>query len=157
MKFALPFIFMFTAVPALAGDAENIKACADAANLAGAQVDPYQAVYTPSYLKFSVSEWKGVKCEVAMGRVYNLTVNGAEVIYKEFRGRAAFELNQRLEREIDSAVKSLNTRAKLIESMKRSTEERLKSPSADLISLEREVQSHVKRALSTPPDQALAQ
>ncbi len=138
---------------ASAGDTENIKACAEIAHSAGATVDPYQVVYSPSYLNFSVAEWRGVRCEVKLAQVYNLTVNGNEVIYKGFRGRSAYELHVRLEREIDAAVKTLNTRAKLIESMKRSSEERLKSPNVDPSVIEREVQEHVRRALSTAPDQ----
>lgn len=87
--------------------------------------------------------------------VENLIINGKEIIYQGFRGRAAFDLNQRLEREIDAAVNALYTRAQLIAAMKESSTKRLKSPNVDLTVVERDVKSYVERALSTPPDRPL--
>ena len=146
---------VFVSPSALAGDAENIKACVDEAKSAGVSVDPFQVIYKSSFFKPSVAEWANARCEVSSMNVENLIINGKEIIYQGFRGRAAFDLNQRLEREIDAAVNALYTRAQLIAAMKESSTKRLKSTNVDLTVVKRDVKSYVERALSTPPDRPL--
>ena len=145
----------FVSTSALAGDAENIKTCVDEASSVGVSLDPFQVSYKSSFFKPSVAEWTNVRCEVSSTGVVNLVINGKEIIYQGFRGKAAFELNQKLEREIDAAVNVLFTRAQLISAMKESSTKRLKSPNVDLTVVERDVKSYVERALSTPPDKPM--
>ena len=153
---SLAFLTALVTSTAWAGQAENIKKCAEVANSVGVSIDLYQVRYTSNFLQHDLAEWRDVRCEVKLEKIYNLTVGGKEIIYRGFGGREAYELNVWLEKEIDNATETLITRADLLKSIKRSSEEKLRMPSVDPRVVEREVLSNVRRALSTPPDRPLS-
>ena len=149
-------VMLLCATQVWAGQAENIKKCVEVANSFGASIDPYQVRYNSHFLQLDVAEWRDVRCEVKLENIHNLTIRGKEVIYKGFAGREAYELNERLEKELDGASEILVMRANLLKSMKSEIEKKLMNPGVDVAVIERDVLSNVKRALSTPPDRPLS-
>ena len=148
-------VMLLWATQVWAGQAENIKKCVEVANSFGASIDPYQVRYKSNLIQLDVAEWRDVRCEVRLENIHNLTIRGKEIIYRGFAGREAYELNERLEKELDAAAEILEMRANLLRSMRAESKNKLRNPGVDPAVIERDVLSNVKRALSTPPDQPL--
>ena len=116
-KYLTMAILLFSA-SSFAGSAENIDACvADAKEYTGLVLDEFDAEYSGNILASSEVKWKDeeVLCEVKLGDVYNLTIQGEQVIYKDFAGKDSYELDATLRNETDRAIEKLKSRISLLQ------------------------------------------
>ncbi len=101
---------------AIAGDAENIGSCVKKAkDLAKVVLDPFAVTYDGKILSMSTAKWSNAFCEVKFSDVYTLQIDGRDVVYKGYTGRASFELNQRLQAKTTDAINQLNSRIALLQ------------------------------------------
>ena len=131
-----------------AGRADNIEACAAALrDHADREVSPFDAQYDGNFVRYSAVEWPGIACEVKLGTVFNLTVDGRTVIVDRFAGPDAKALHERLELETGDAINVLENRIRLLESRMSDAEERLRAPTPDLGEVEGFVRGGIEQAL----------
>lgn len=131
---ALGLLMMAVSTFAFAGDAENIAACVKKAKeFSGVTLEDFDVSYKGNWLSMSIAKWSNAYCEVKVGEVYELLVNGEYVIYKGFVGKGAYELNKILQERTDMAINKLNSRVTLLrQRMEKATEELKKArPSHD--------------------------
>lgn len=116
MKIIWAGIFLMAAsTAAFAGDAENIDACVKKSkDLAGVTLDPFAAAYEGNIFSMSIAKWNNAFCEVKLGSVYNLQVDGKQVVYKEFSGKESYDLNNELQARTEQAISQLNSRIALL-------------------------------------------
>lgn len=124
-KTVLGLLMMAVSTFAFASDAENIAACVKKAKeFSGVILDEFDVNYKGNWLSMSIAKWSNAYCEVKVGEVYELSVNGEFVIYKGFAGKGAYELNKILQEKTDLATNKLNSRVALLrQRMEKATEE----------------------------------
>ena len=133
--------------PALAAN-DNVEACIAAAkSYAGKELSAFDAAYQGRYLGLSRASWEGVVCEVKLGTVVNLTVDGTQVITEFFAGADARALHAELEAETKRAIAVLENRVEILEGRLEEAETRLKSPKPDLEAIRRFIAEGVEKAL----------
>ncbi len=113
----LTICFLLFSTSSFAGSAENIAACiAEAKNYADLNLDEFDAEYNGNVLAFSKVTWRDddVVCEVKVGDVYNLTIQGKQWIYEGFAGKESYELDASLRNETDHAIEKLKSRISLL-------------------------------------------
>jgi len=136
---------------AYGGTADNISACVQKAReFAGVQLNEFDAVYKGNILSMSVATWPNAVCEVKLGSVYNLRVNGKELIVEGFAGRDSLELNSKLQGQTDQAIQQLRSRIALLEQRMDQATESLKKPKPDHSGLSAHIASGVEQARGAP-------
>lgn len=132
---------------ASAGEAENILACIDAVeSYSSRTVDEFDVRYTGRILGFSSAEWQGIVCEITLGQVYNLTVDGHQYIYEGFSGRQASIAYEGLEMDTEEAISLLESRIPLLERRLEDARDRLQMPSADIEEIQGFIAEGIARA-----------
>jgi hypothetical protein len=117
----------------MAGDAENISACVKKAKeFSGVALDAFDVSYKGNVLSMSVAKWSNATCEVKVGQVYNLDVNGTNFIYQGYAGKESYDLNEELERKTDAAIDQMNSRIALLKQRKSQVSVSLQRPSPNL-------------------------
>ena len=133
---------------AVASDAENIKACIDAIKTNTARsVDEFDVAYQGSFFAFSVAEWPGIHCEVTLGQVYSLAVDGREIIVEGWPSPEAKETYEQLANEVEAAVNQLKTRQKLLEQRLDEAEKQLMQPGANVKAVTVYVRDGISKAV----------
>lgn len=124
-KLVSGMLMMAVSTFACAGDAENIAACVKKAKeFSGITLEDFDVSYKGNWLSMSIAKWSNAYCEVKIGEVYKLSVNGEFVIYKGFAGKGSYELNKILQEKTDLAINKLSSRVALLrQRMEKATEE----------------------------------
>jgi len=136
---------------AFAGDAENISACVKKAKeFSGVILEEFDVDYEGNWLSMSIAKWSNAYCEVKVGEVYELSVNGEFVIYKGFAGKGSYELNKTLQEKTDLAINKLNSRVALLrQRMEKATEE-LKKARPSHEELARYIEEGIEKSTGNP-------
>ncbi len=149
MKKSLIWLLLMVATnTALAGDAENISACVKKAKeFSGADLDAFNATYKGNLVSFSTAKWSNAFCEVKLGEVHSLHVNGEILIYKGYAGKAAYELNEELARRTDETINQMNNRIALLKQRKNQVSASLQRPKPNHEWLSRYVNEGIEKSL----------
>jgi hypothetical protein len=128
-KVVMGLFLMLATNAAIAGDAENISACVKKAKeFSGVTLDAFDVSYKGNVLSMSVAKWSNAICEVKVGQVYNLDVNGTNFIYQGYAGKESYDLNEELERKTDAAIDQMNSRISLLKQRKNQVSVSLQRP-----------------------------
>lgn len=131
-----------------AGDAENITACVrKAKEFSGVVLDEFAATYEGNILSRSTAKWPNAFCEVKLGDVYTLHLNGQELIYKGYAGREAYNINVALQAKTDAAVNQLKSRIALINQRAEQVSISLTKPKQDFNVLTKYVDEGIEKSL----------
>lgn len=150
-KVAVALLFVLGSGAAHAGDAENIQACIKkAAEFAGVRLSEFDVSYQGNILSMSKATWKNAYCEVKLGEVYNLKVNGKEVVYNGYAGRDSYELKKALEERTDRAIGQLNARISILEQRMSQATTSLRNAKPDHAQLSRYIDEGIAKAVSSP-------
>ena len=138
----IPFVLPTTSFSSEAG---NIIACINAVkSYTGKTVDEFDVNYTGSFIKFSIAEWTGIKCEVKVESVQSLKVDGTTYVIDGFSGYPAKSAYELIEKQTQDAISLLESRIKLLERRLDSSEQKLKLPNPDIS----EVKEYIKKGIS---------
>lgn len=141
-------IVIFGISPAVAGDAGNISACVKKAKeFAGVSLDEFDVSYEGNLLSMSVAKWRNALCEVKVGEVYTLNVNGSNFIYKGYAGKDSYDLNKELDRRTEEAINQMNGRIALLKQRRSQVSVSLQRPKPDHIWLTRYVDEGIDKSL----------
>ncbi|MDO8811610.1 MAG: hypothetical protein Q7J38_06235 [Gallionella sp.] len=114
-RIAMGMLMMAVSASAFAGDAENIAACVrKAKEFSGVILDEFNVNYEGNWLSMSIAKWSNAQCEVKVGEVYKLVVNGELLVFDGFAGKGSYELNEALQEKTNSAINTLNSRIALL-------------------------------------------
>lgn len=145
---ALIILIMVNASIAHASDAENIMACVNKANeFVGVKLNEFEAAYEGRFLSMSTAKWKNAYCEVKLRNVYNLQVNGNQIIYKGFAGKDAYDLNHLFEEKTEAAINQLKSRIALLEQRMNQVTVSLQGPNPDPVSLTRYIDEGIEKSI----------
>ena len=159
-RVALIIIPLAISASATAGDADNIQACVKRANeFAGIKLSEFDASYEGNIFSQSTAKWKNAYCEVKLSSVYNLQVNGKQVIFNGYAGKDSYDLNKALNEKTESAINQLRSRIALLEQRMGQVSTGLKTPKPDHAGLVRFIDEGIEKSLgaqrqasaSTPP------
>lgn len=132
----------------IAGDAENISACVKKAkDFSGVTLDVFDVSYEGNLLSMSVAKWKNALCEVKVGEVYTLNVNGSNFIYRGYAGKDSYDLNEELDRKTEVAINQMNSRISLLRQQKNQVSVSLQRPKPDHVWLTRYVNEGIEKSL----------
>lgn len=132
----------------VAGDAENISACVKKSKeFSGVTLDAFDVSYEGNLLSMSVAKWSNALCEVKVGEVYTLNVNGSNFIYRGYAGKESYDLNEELDRRTEVAIKQMNSRIALLKQRKSQVSVSLQRPKPDHVWLTRYVNEGIEKSL----------
>jgi len=144
---AISALLTIAPLTASAGEAENILSCIQSVNAyTGKSVDEFDVRYEGRILGFSSAEWPGIRCEVNLASVYNLTVDGRQYVYEGFSGRQAKTAYESLERETEEAISLLESRAQLLERRLQDAKSTLQLPNPDIEAVQEGIRYGIGRA-----------
>lgn len=147
-KIMLILVLLAISSSSFAGDADNISACVrKAKEFSGITLDEFAASYEGNILAMSIVKWNNAFCEVKLGNVYTLNLNGQEFVYKGFAGREAYNLNAALQAKTETAVNQLNSRIALINQRAEQVSVSLTKPKQDFKWLTRYVDEGIEKSL----------
>lgn len=147
-KIAFGIFMIILSNLAFAGDAENISACVrKAKEFSGITLDEFAASYEGNMLSMSTAKWSNAFCEVKLGNVYTLNLNGQELVYKGYAGRESYNLNIALQAKTENAVNLLNSRIALINQRAEQVSVSLTKPKQDFKWLTRYVDEGIEKSL----------
>ena len=125
-KLTVILILMLYGTSSTANEADNIAACMDAVSeKTGRTVDEFDAIYDGNFLTFSVVRWPNVICEVGVGKVFNLTVAGKEIIVDGWPSPENKKGFDRISNQIDDAIAILENRIRILDSRRDEAEDGL--------------------------------
>ena len=128
-RITIGLLMLTVSASSFAGDAENIATCIKKAKeLSGIVLDEFEVNYEGNWLTMSVAKWASAYCEVKMGEVYRLSINGDWLIYDGFYGKGSYDLNKVLQEQTDAAINKLNSRITLLRHRMSKVTEELKKP-----------------------------
>jgi hypothetical protein len=131
----------------LAGEGDNIMACIQAVQaFDGRTVDEFDARYEGRLLDLSEVKWPGIDCAVKLGLVFDLTVDGRQLIVDHFAGQQAKSTYERLEVSTDEAISLLESRIQILERRLADAETKLKQPNPDIKAVAAHVDSGIAKA-----------
>lgn len=141
-------IVILGASHAVAGDAENISACVKKTKeFSGLNLDAFDVYYEGNLLSMSVAKWKNALCEVKVGEVYTLNVNGSNFIYRGYAGKESYDLNEELDRRTEEAINQMNGRIALLKQRRNQVSVSLQRPKPDPAWLTRYVNDGIDKSL----------
>jgi len=133
---------------AYAGDGENIQACVTKAReFADVSLNEFEAEYQGNIFSMSTAKWKKAYCEVKLGDVYNLQVNGKEYIFNGYAGRESYALKQALDEKTDGAIRQLKSRIALLEQRMKQTTESLRKASPNHTQISQYIDDGIDKAI----------
>lgn len=146
-KIALGMLMMAASTFAFAGDAENISACVKKAKeFSGVILEEFDVDYEGNWLSMSIAKWSNAYCEVKIGEVYKLSINGELVVYDGFAGKGAYELNKALQEKANSAINKLDSRIVLLRQRMEKITEQLKKPMPNHDELTRHIDEGIDKS-----------
>ena len=111
---------------AVADEASNIAACAQVIEArTGEAPNRFNVVYQGNFLAMSVAEWPGIQCEVKLETVYNLTVNGTQLVFEGWPSLDAKQAFDKLKQENLKAQAMLASRQSILADELSKAEEKL--------------------------------
>jgi hypothetical protein len=133
----------------LASDGNNIKACVDAAsNYADIKLDSFSASYEARRIAMSRVKWSNAECEVKLGYVHNLNIDGVQIIHSGYAGTAALNKSKELKNLHDNAIQNLRTKIAILEQNFKDVDKTLQNPKPDLEKITVETKEIIDRALN---------
>ena len=127
--------------------AENLGACVTAVKqFANKTVDEFDAEFEDKFIANDVAKWPGIVCEVKLGSVQQLTVNGKRLIVDGFSGMTAKEAFSRLDQKTERAIAKLESRISLLRQRMEKAEEELKLPNPDIESISGYIESGFEKS-----------
>lgn len=146
-KIALGMLMMAVSASAVAGDAENIAACTKKVKeFSGVILEEFDVNYEGNWLSMSIAKWSNAHCEVKIGEVYKLSVNGEWVIYDGFAGKGSYDLNKVLQEKTDATINKLNSRIVLLRQRMEKVTEQLKKPMPNHDELTRHIDEGIDKS-----------
>lgn len=147
-KIFIGLILALTTNHVVAGDAENISACVQKAKeFSGVTLDAFDVSYEGNLLSMSVAKWGNALCEVKVGEVYTLNVNGSNLIYRGYAGKESYDLNEELDRKTEVAINQMNSRIALLRQRKSQVAVSLQRPKPDQAWLIRYLNEGIEKSL----------
>jgi hypothetical protein len=147
-RITLAVLMMSCSAISYAGDADNIQACVKrASDFTGLKLSEFDASYEGNIFSQSIAKWKNAYCEVKMGNVYNLQINGKQVIYNGYAGKESFDLNAALNSKTESAINQLRSRIAILEQRMGQVSAGLKMPKPDHAGLTRYVDEGIEKSI----------
>ena len=149
MKMKLTALVLSIIIPSTshAGEAENILACINTVKAyTGKTVDEFDANYTGKVLSFSTAEWTGIKCEVKVGFVNSLVVDGTAYVVDGYAGYPAKSAYKKIEKQTEDAVSLLESRIKLLERRLDGSEQKLMKPNPNISEIETYIETGIFKA-----------
>lgn len=132
----------------VAGTAENIQACVLKANeFAGVKLNEFDVNYQGNVLSMSTAKWVNAFCEVKLGQVYNLQVQGRQLIYNQFAGKDSYDLNKTLEGKTEAAINQLRARISLLEQRMNQASQKLKLPKPNHASVAKYIDDGISNSI----------
>ena len=148
LKILLPVMLSFVSISAFSGEAENISACVNKSKeFSGVVLNEFNVKYEGNVLARSVATWENATCEIKLGKVYTLEVNGIVYIYEGFAGKASYDLNNNLQAKTDEAVKLLNSRIALLQQRASQVSVSLTKPKPDQAYLTRYINQGIEQSI----------
>lgn len=155
-QLALLMLAFFASNLVIAGTAENIQACVlKASEFAGVKLNEFEANYQGNVLSMSTAKWSNAFCEVKLGQVYNLQVQGKQLIYNQFAGKDSYDLNKTLEGKTEASINQLRARISLLEQRMNQASQSLKLPKPNHASIVKFVDEGIANSIGSKP-QAIA-
>ena len=143
----ITFTLLCITMSAQAGELEDVVACIKAAErLAGVTLDVVDARYQSRLFSRCTATWPNAECEVDYGKVYNLKVNGRDIVIDQFVGRETFDLNRQLETETKTAIEDLRTRIGTLEQRQREVTGCLRKDNPNLTKLAGYIRDGIEQA-----------
>lgn len=131
-KVLVPVIFSIVSINAFSGEAENISACVNKSKeFSGVILNEFNVKYEGNLLARSVAKWENALCEIKLGKVFTLEVNGTVYIYEGYAGKKSYDLNNTLQAKTDEAVRLLNSRISLLQQRASQVSVSLTKPNPD--------------------------
>lgn len=131
-KVLVPVIFSIVSINAFSGEAENISACVNKSKeFSGVVLNEFNVKYEGNLLARSVAKWENALCEIKLGKVFTLEVNGTVYIYEGFAGKNSYDLNKTLQTKNDEAIRLLNSRISLLQQRASQVSVSLTKPNPD--------------------------
>lgn len=127
--------------------AENLGACVTAVKqFANKTVDEFDAEFEDKFISNDVAKWPGIICEVKLGSVQQLTVNGKRLIVDGFAGMRAKEAFSQLDQKTERAIAKLESRISLLEQRMEKAEAELKLPNPDIENISGYIESGIEKS-----------
>lgn len=131
-KGLVPIVFSLVSINAFSGEAENISACVNKSKeFSGVVLNEFNVKYEGNVLARSVAKWDNALCEIKLGKVFTLEVNGTVYIYEGFAGKKSYDLNNTLQAKTDEAIRVLNSRISLLQQRASQVSVSLSKPNPD--------------------------
>ena len=131
-KILVPAFCFIVSINAVSGEAENISACVKKSKeFSGVILNEFNVQYDGNVVARSVAKWDNALCEIKLGKVYTLEVNGIGYIYEGFAGKKSYELNKSLQFKVDESVRLLNSRIALLQQRASQVSVSLTKPNPD--------------------------
>lgn len=147
-KWLLTIMLISVSHGSLAGEAENISACVKKAKeFAGISLDPFAVRYEGNIVAMSTAKWDGTFCEVKLGDVYTLQIDGKTLIYRGYAGKDSYDLNASLQAKTEDAIRQMRSRIALLEQRASQVSVSLRRPNPDHKWLARYVDEGVQKSL----------
>ena len=132
----------------MAGETENIQACIKAIkDNTGKLADEFDVQYESHLLAFDNARWPGIDCEVMLGEVQNLSVDGKHFIVEGWPSPEAKAAYEALEQEVSTASDQLATRQKIINERLADAYNKLRLPNPDIGGTSAFVRQGIDKAL----------
>lgn len=131
-KVLILVICSLISINAFSGEAENITACVNKSKeFSGVVLNEFNVKYEGNLLARSVAKWENAFCEIKLGKVFTLEVNGTVYIYEGFAGKKSYDLNNTLQAKTNEAVGLLNSRIALLQQRASQVSVSLTKPNPD--------------------------
>jgi hypothetical protein len=131
-KVLIPAICSLISINAFSGEAENISACVNKSKeFSGVVLNEFNVKYEGNLLARSVAKWENALCEIKLGKVFTLEVNGTVYIYEGFAGKKSYEINNTLQAKTNEAIGLLNSRIALLQQRASQVSASLAKPNPD--------------------------
>lgn len=151
-KFLLASLISLFSTSASAGEAENISACVKKAKeFANKNLDAFNVKYEGNIVSMSKAQWPNAYCEVKLGDVYTLLIDGSTYIYNGFAGKDSYELNEKLQAKSDEAVRQMRSRISLLEQRASQVSVSLKKPKPNHKWLTQYIDEGINKSLGNNP------
>ncbi|MDE4063692.1 hypothetical protein [Phaeobacter gallaeciensis] len=142
-------VLAIAAVPSVsfAGQGDNILACIEAVKAYnGRSVDEFDALYEGNIINRSEVKWPDIVCSVKLGLVFDLTVDGNQLIVDQFSGADAKATYERLENQTDEAIALIESRVQILERRLEDARAKLQKPQPDIAAVAAHVESGIAKA-----------
>lgn len=152
LKVLLAVVFSFLSINAFSGEAENITACVNKSKeFSGVVLNEFNVKYEGNILARSLAKWDNALCEIKLGKVFTLEVNGAVYIYEGFAGKKSYDLNNTLQAKTNEAIGLLNSRIALLQQRASQVAVSLTKPKPDFQHLTNYINQGIEQSIGKSP------